>query len=209
MVSEIAGTTRDSIEESVNIEGVIYRFVDTAGLHSTADRLEQMGIERTWKALEKAHIILCIADSADRDIEKDLCGFAPSLEQRIIHVINKIDLLAKEDQSITETQDKKYIPISAKLGLGIDKLLAELHTIADATNALRGDVIVSSQRHYEALRKAQESLVRSLDGLHDGTPTDLLSEDIRQVMYHIGTITGEINSEDILKSIFSSFCIGK
>lgn len=209
MVSEIAGTTRDSIEESVNIEGVIYRFVDTAGLHSTDDRLEQMGIERTWKALEKAHIILWIADSADRDIEKDLCGFAPSPEQRIIHVINKIDLHAKEDQPITETQDKKYIPISAKLGLGIDKLLAELHTIADATNALRGDVIVSSQRHYEALRKAQESLVRSLDGLHNGTPTDLLSEDIRQVMYHIGTITGEINSEDILKSIFSSFCIGK
>ncbi|MBR6815537.1 MAG: tRNA uridine-5-carboxymethylaminomethyl(34) synthesis GTPase MnmE [Alistipes sp.] len=209
MVSEIAGTTRDSIEESVNIEGVIYRFVDTAGLHSTDDRLEQMGIERTWKALEKAHIILWITDSADRDIEKDLCGFAPSPEQRIIHVINKIDLHAKEDQPITETQDKKYIPISAKLGLGIDKLLAELHTIADATNALRGDVIVSSQRHYEALRKAQESLVRSLDGLHNGTPTDLLSEDIRQVMYHIGTITGEINSEDILKSIFSSFCIGK
>lgn len=209
MVSEIAGTTRDSIEESVNIEGVIYRFVDTAGLHSTDDRLEQMGIERTWKALEKAHIILWIADSADRDIEKDLCGFAPSLEQRIIHVINKIDLLAKEDQLTAENQDEKFIPISAKLGLGIDKLLAELHTIADATNALRGDVIVSSQRHYEALRKAQESLVRSLDGLHDGTPTDLLSEDIRQVMYHIGTITGEINSEDILKSIFSSFCIGK
>ena len=209
MVSEIAGTTRDSIEESVNIEGVIYRFVDTAGLHSTDDRLEQMGIERTWKALEKAHIILWIVDSADRDIEKDLCGFAPSLEQRIIHVINKIDLHAKEDQPITETHDGKYIPISAKLGLGIDKLLAELHTIADATNALRGDVIVSSQRHYEALRKAQESLVRSLDGLHDGAPTDLLSEDIRQVMYHIGTITGEINSEDILKSIFSSFCIGK
>ena len=168
-----------------------------------------MGIERTWKALEKAHIILWIVDSADRDIEKDLCGFAPSLEQRIIHVINKIDLHAKEDQPITETHDGKYIPISAKLGLGIDKLLAELHTIADATNALRGDVIVSSQRHYEALRKAQESLVRSLDGLHDGAPTDLLSEDIRQVMYHIGTITGEINSEDILKSIFSSFCIGK
>lgn len=209
MVSEIAGTTRDSIEESVNIEGVIYRFVDTAGLHSTDDRLEQMGIERTWKALEKAHIILWIADSADRDIEKDLCGFAPSPEQRIIHVINKIDLHAKEDQPITENHDGKYIPISAKLGLGIDKLLAELHTIADATNALRGDVIVSSQRHYEALRKAQESLVRSLDGLHNGTPTDLLSEDIRQVMYHIGTITGEINSEDILKSIFSSFCIGK
>ena len=168
-----------------------------------------MGIERTWKALDKAHIILWIADSADRDIEKDLCGFAPSPEQRIIHVINKIDLHAKEDQPITENHDGKYIPISAKLGLGIDKLLAELHTIADATNALRGDVIVSSQRHYEALRKAQESLVRSLDGLHDGAPTDLLSEDIRQVMYHIGTITGEINSEDILKSIFSSFCIGK
>ena len=209
MVSEIAGTTRDSIEESVNIEGVIYRFIDTAGLHSTDDRLEQMGIERTWKALEKAHIILWIADSADRDIENDLCGFIPSPEQRIIHVINKIDLLAKEDQLTTENQDEKFIPISAKLGLGIDKLLAELHTIADATNALRGDVIVSSQRHYEALRKAQESLVRSLDGLHNGTPTDLLSEDIRQVMYHIGTITGEINSEDILKSIFSSFCIGK
>lgn len=205
MVSEIAGTTRDSIEESVNIDGVIYRFVDTAGLHSTEDRLEQMGIERTWKALEKAHIILWLTDSSEGKLEEDLNGFTPTAEQRILHVINKIDI---NDSGLIPTEDK-YIKISAKLGIGIEDLLSNLKQVADATNAFRGDVIVSSQRHYEALRKAEESLTQSLEALNNGTPTDLLSEDIRQVMYHLGTITGEINSEDILKSIFSSFCIGK
>ncbi len=205
MVSEIAGTTRDSIEECVNIEGVVYRFVDTAGLHSTDDRLEQMGIERTWKALEKAHIILWLTDSPEGNLEEDLCGFTPAAEQSIIHVINKIDINGAESLPA----NNKYIRISAKLGIGIEDLLANLKQVVDATNAFRGDVIVSSQRHYEALRKAEESLIQSLEALNNGTPTDLLSEDIRQVMYHLGTITGEINSEDILKSIFSSFCIGK
>lgn len=205
MVSEIAGTTRDSIEECVNIEGVVYRFVDTAGLHSTDDRLEQMGIERTWKVLEKAHIILWLTDSPEGNLEEDLCGFTPTKEQSIIHVINKIDINGAESLPT----NNKYIRISAKLGIGIEDLLANLKQVVDATNAFRGDVIVSSQRHYEALRKAEESLIQSLEALNNGTPTDLLSEDIRQVMYHLGTITGEINSEDILKSIFSSFCIGK
>lgn len=234
MVSDIAGTTRDSIEEVVNIEGVTYRFVDTAGLHATDDRLEQMGIERTHKALEKAHIILWVTDSEGGDLSEELCGFCASSEQTIIHVINKIDLLdsgnsmgvkmnnptgtkdcsvshdgSSAEESTSTDSTLSSIGISAKLGLGMDHLFSALLATVDATEAYRGDVIVSSQRHYEALRKAEESLKLSLQDLHSNTPTDLLSEDIRQVMYHLGTITGEISSEDILKSIFSNFCIGK
>ena len=205
MVSDIAGTTRDSIEETINIDGVSYRFVDTAGLHATADRLEQMGIERTHKALEKAHIILWVTDSAKGDLADELCGFAPSKEQTIIHAINKIDLV----ENFVNNNKNDAIGISAKHSIGIDNLLSALRSAVDATEAYRGDVIVSSERHHDALLKAEESLSSALSALHNGTPTDLLSEDIRQVMYHLGTITGEINSEEILKSIFSQFCIGK
>lgn len=215
MVSDIAGTTRDSIEESINIEGVIYRFVDTAGLHATDDRLEQMGIERTHKALEKAHIILWVTDADGGNVADELCGFEVKEEQTILHIVNKIDLLEGMREGLQNATSEaveptgKPIGISAKRGEGVDELLAALRSVVDATEAYRGDVIVSSQRHYEALCKAQEALQMSLDGLRNGVPTDLLSEDIRQVMYHLGTITGEISTEDILKSIFSQFCVGK
>ena len=205
MVSDIAGTTRDSIEETINIDGVSYRFVDTAGLHTTVDRLEQMGIERTHRALEKAHIILWVTDYEGGDLADELCGFSATEEQTIIHVINKIDLW----KGLADSGKDSAICISAKHSIGMDRLFSALRSAVDATEAYRGDVIVSSQRHYDALLKAKESLNSALAALHNGFSTDLLSEDIRQVMYHLGTITGEINSEDILKSIFSRFCIGK
>lgn len=226
MVSDIAGTTRDTVEAVANIDGVMFRFVDTAGLHSTADVLEQMGIERTAQALKKARIVLWITDNPnfdEEDILQEFGDFRPSSEQILYKIVNKIDvhrgaeagLESDVEPCVVSSVDMgaganvPILRVSAKTGEGVDALVELLKSAVDASAAYAGDVIVSNQRHYEALTLASESLDASLSALRGGLPSDLLSEDIRQVLYHLGTITGEISSEDILKNIFSQFCIGK
>lgn len=222
MVSDIAGTTRDTVEAVANIDGVMFRFVDTAGLHSTNDVLEQMGIERTAQALKKARIVLWITDNAnfeEEDIMREFGDFRPSDEQAIYRVVNKIDLSESGDCA-TSVRDlnmhisatdigRGAIRVSAKTGEGVEALVDVLKSAVDASAAYAGDVIVSNQRHYEALIQAREALDASLLAMREGLPSDLLSEEIRQVLYHLGSITGEISSEDILQNIFSRFCIGK
>lgn len=207
MVSDIAGTTRDTIEATCNIGGVVFRFVDTAGLHSTDDILERMGIERTSEALRRAHIILWLTDDDSTLMSDDMQGYEPSAEQVVYKVVTKIDL--QEDYGRTLNNDNDVIYLSAKTDAGVDELQKVLQSRFDAQSAYRGDVVVSSQRHYEALRESAESLLAALNALRTGLPADLLSEDIRQVLYHLGTITGEITSDDVLQNIFSRFCIGK
>ena len=208
MVSEIAGTTRDTVEATANIGGVIYRFIDTAGLHSTDDVLEQMGIERTTQALAKARIILWLTDNEDSVIEDDLAGYAPTEEQTLYRIVTKIDL--QSTNAATCHQDAcPTIRLSAKTGEGVDLLLSELQAAADATSAYKGDVIISNRRHYDALHQASEALSAAISALQSGISTDLLSEDIRLAIHHLGSITGEITSTEILQSIFSKFCIGK
>ncbi|MBE6205219.1 MAG: tRNA uridine-5-carboxymethylaminomethyl(34) synthesis GTPase MnmE [Rikenellaceae bacterium] len=210
MVSEIAGTTRDTIEATANIGGVIYRFVDTAGLHATDDRLEQMGIERTAEALRKARIILWLTDKDDSSIEKDLIGYIPSEDQKIYRIITKIDLRT-EDAACAWWSEANYptIALSAKSGEGVDQLQKALQEAVDATGAYNGEVIVSNRRHHEALREAGRELEAAIAALEGGVPTDLLSEDIRQAIHQLGIITGEITTDDVLKNIFSKFCVGK
>ena len=222
MVSDIAGTTRDTVEAVANIDGVMFRFVDTAGLHSTDDVLEQMGIERTAQALKKARIVLWITDNAnfeEEDIMREFGDFRPSDDQAIYRVVNKIDLFESGDcatsvsglnMHISATDiGRGAIRVSAKTGEGVEALVDVLKSAVDASAAYAGDVIVSNQRHYEALIQAREALDASLLAMREGLPSDLLSEEIRQVLYHLGSITGEISSEDILQNIFSRFCIGK
>ena len=207
MVSDIAGTTRDTIEVTKNIGGVIYRFVDTAGMHTTSDCLEQMGIERTTQALSKARIILWLTDDAASSFEDDLVGFVPNEDQTVVRILTKIDLHGETAK--WEHNEPQTIALSAKTGEGINILVEMLGAVANADSAYRGDVIVSNRRHYHALRSAAEALTSALSALQNNIPTDLLSEDIRLAIHHLGSITGEINSEDILKNIFSHFCIGK
>lgn len=209
MVSDIAGTTRDTIEVMTNIDGVIYRFIDTAGLHSTDDKLEQMGIERTEQALRKARIILWMQE-ADSE-ECDFGNFTPQADQKLIRIVNKIDLLQDCNKQCTtlDGDDTTTLYISAKSGEGVERLIGIFKSLTDASAAYEGEVIVSSQRHYDALEQARTALGSALNALDSGISSDLLSEDIRQVMYHLGTITGEITSDDILQSVFSRFCIGK
>ena len=219
MVSDIAGTTRDTIEITTNIDGVIYRFIDTAGMHSTDDELEQMGIKRTEEALRKARIILWMRDFSSSELkgsslaensleDGSLEGYTPSENQTILQVVNKIDLSTTLPHNAVGDDDST-IYISAKSGEGVARLIEAFKAINNTSAAYHGEVIVSSQRHYEALVQAQTSLQAALNALNLGISSDLLSEDIRQVMHHLGTITGEITSADILKNIFSNFCIGK
>ena len=208
MVSDIAGTTRDTVEATANIGGVIYRFIDTAGLHATNDKLEQMGIERTAQALCKARIILWLSDNEKSSMADDLVGFTPADDQKIYRIITKIDLCS-EPRPANSQEEYPTIRLSAKTGEGVEQLLAVLRSAADASAAYKGDVIISNRRHYNALHQAGNALTAAITALHNNTPTDLLSEDIRLAIHHLGTITGEITSDDILKNIFSHFCIGK
>lgn len=207
MVSEIAGTTRDTIEECVNIDGVLFRFIDTAGLHQTEDRLEQMGIERTRQAIGRARVLLHLLDASspnDPETAPDLLSAASSPRQYRLTVVNKTDSAAP---GFRIPQDA--IGISAKNGTGIDELLRRLRRTVDTTGLYTGDAIVSNSRHAEALRLSGDALRRALQALDAGLPTDLLCEELRQVLHHLGTITGQITSDDILANIFSKFCIGK
>ncbi|MDE5962488.1 MAG: tRNA uridine-5-carboxymethylaminomethyl(34) synthesis GTPase MnmE [Alistipes sp.] len=221
IVSEIAGTTRDIIEETINIEGIRFRFVDTAGIRTTDDRLERMGIERTLQRIAQARIIVRVLDSqtiADRSSDCKNCNTivseqnfipAPDFEipqdAALITVVNKIDL----HSDITLPQS--IIGLSAQNGQGLDTLRNALLQAAEAKKLNQDDIVVSNSRHLEALTAAHKALVLALQGLNEGLPTDLLSEEIRQVIFHIGEITGRgvILSDEILQNIFSRFCIGK
>ena len=256
MVSDIAGTTRDTVEARINIDGVDYRFIDTAGVHQTDDELELMGIDRTRQALEKARMVLWIttADEPGSNVGSNIgnkvdsnigsnvgsnvgnpsghnvhntpdteaalkaefaaaTGIELTSEQILYRIINKIDLQPHTESASAVTaegtEDKYTIRLSAKTGEGIRALVAALARSVDATAAYRGEAIVTNQRHYHALCEALTALDAALDGLQHGLTSELLSEDIRAAINHLGEITGEITSDDILQNIFSKFCIGK
>ena len=206
MVSEIAGTTRDVIEERANIGGILFRFLDTAGIRSTDDRLERMGIERTMESIRRAQIVIHMIDAPTLSGTLPEPDFTLRPDQKILTVANKID---KASASLNLPEN--IIAISAKQGTGIDHLCDALRRTVDTEALYHGDPVVSNSRHYEALTTAREALDRALDGLGNDLPADLLSEDIRQVIHHLGSITarGSIAPDEVLQNIFSKFCIGK
>ena len=197
MVSDIAGTTRDTIEESVVIDGIRFRFVDTAGIRATDDKLERMGIERTLKAVKKAQIIINMCEPTGGFEQITLTE-----SQFEIRVVNKAD-------TVTE-QNLNALYISARENIGIDALRSALACTIDTSNLYRGEAIVSNLRHYEALEAAYTALTAAADALTNNISSELLAEDIRIAIHHIGEITGgTISSDSVLQRIFSSFCIGK
>ena len=206
MVSEIAGTTRDVIEECANIGGVLFRFLDTAGIRPTDDRLEQMGIQRTMSSIERARIVIHMVDASTLTGPVPAPDFPLRPGQKLLTVVNKTDK-APAAWRLPEG----VVGISAKHGEGIDALCDALRESVDTEALYHGDPVVSNSRHYEALSAAREALGQALDGLAHGLPTDLLSEEIRQVITHLSAITGRgaIAPDEILQNIFSKFCIGK
>ena len=201
IVSNIHGTTRDTIEDTIDINGVTFRFIDTAGIRQTNDQVEQIGIGRTYAAIEKARIVLWLLDAEPTKEEakdiKERCN-----NKSLIIIQNKIDK--------NETEFKSDLKISAKQGEGIDTLEQAIYQAADISSITDTDVIVTNARHYEALTKAHESLLRVIDGIHMLLSGDLLSEDLRLTIDTLAEITGgQITTHEVLGNIFKHFCVGK
>lgn len=216
LVSDIKGTTRDVIEDTIVIDGTLLRFIDTAGIRQSTDAIEAMGIERSFKKMDEARIVLWMIDATAPIAElesfflhvKEHCA-----DKAVLAVINKVDVAPAQ---AIENRVKALDPtvtiaeISAREGMGVDKLKSEI--IAAAALPQVNDenaVIVTNSRHYHALVRAGEAIDRTLQGLSSGLSGDLVSQDIRECMHYLGEITGEISTDDILGEIFSHFCVGK
>ena len=248
IVSDVHGTTRDTIEETLNIDGVLFRFIDTAGLRETEEIVEKIGIERTFKKISEASVVLGMVDLT-RDFEstcetvREIIDKVEFDSQKLIFLLNKtdicevnknvnilnfivsllnnkdIDSIYTGDSSLVVSDEKiqqndsdysvNIVPISAKTGSGIEDLRKILAASQRDLLADSDTTLVTNQRHVQALSDARTSLLRASEGLALGIPTDLVSQDIRETIYALGTISGEISAQDVLINIFQNFCIGK
>ena len=216
IVSDIHGTTRDVIEDTMNLQGVTFRFIDTAGIRSTDDTIENLGIERTYQKLEKANIVLLVVDSEQElsEIHSRIEELSPKVEdKRLVVVFNKVDRLSnaklQELRNLDIEADFDAVFISARDKENLNELEDILVESANLSEVEENDVVVTNIRHYEALANALEAIVRVQQGLSSGISSDFLSQDIRECMHYLGEITGEISTDDVLGHIFAHFCIGK
>ena len=209
IVSEISGTTRDVIEDTINIQGIIFRFIDTAGIRQTTDEIESMGIERTFQKIEQASIVLWLLDAtiANRqysDLAEQILPLCK--DKQLILVYNKEDLSYNPPTPPTNCQ---HISISAKKGTHIDKLQDMLVSCAHLPEITQADVIVTNARHHEALTHALDAIHRVQQGMDMGISGDFLAQDIRECIHHLSDIVGEVTTDDTLQFIFEHFCVGK
>lgn len=228
IVSSIAGTTRDSIEETMTLGGVLFRFIDTAGIRLTSDTLEAIGIERTFTAIKKAQIVMFVVDST-ADIHESLYNYDQLITRNFINeptkelfvVINKCDLSdatkIKELETLISTQTfthkevtvkPRFFQIAASQQNSTDTI--ENYLSKEYNPGINSEtIIINNLRHYNLLSEAQKSTKNALEAMSNNLPSDLISTDIRQTLHHLGTITGQISTDDILHNIFHNFCIGK
>lgn len=210
IVSDIAGTTRDTVEEVLNVEGIQFRFIDTAGIRETTDTIEQLGIARSMDKVSHAQLVLLLVDvvnTSQAEIEEMLESIRSHAraEAKVLVVFNKIDSNPNFELNV---EGADTLRISAKEGSGISELRSWLvESFAPLLN--ESDTVVTNARHFESLRLAALSLEEVLNGMNLGVPSDLLTVDIRKTLYHLSEITGNISADDILHSIFGKFCIGK
>ena len=232
IVSDIAGTTRDTIEDTVNIAGTTFRFIDTAGIRDTAETIEAIGISRTYSTIERASVILLMLDATRPGTFEESFGaiasrlnHVPSThsginERTLLILLNKADLLSEPEIPAILTSAEslarrkglsptRTIAISARHRLGLPEITAALAATAAAHTTDTSATLVTNLRHYQALQKALEALTRSRDALLAGVSTEFVTQDIREALHHIGEICGEVTSEEVLGTVFSRFCIGK
>lgn len=209
IVSDIAGTTRDTIEDEINIKGITFRFIDTAGIRDTADIIEAKGVERTREKMKQARLIVYLFDPTQDNIAgvEQQIAEVKDLQIPFVTIINKADL-------ITDAQRQEYavlqpLYISAKEQIGIEELKDELLHQVNLSNLNTDDVLVTNIRHVEALQHTQTALEKVLYGIDNPVTSDFLAMDIRQALHHLGEITGSVTTDDLLDNIFSKFCIGK
>ena len=219
IVSDIHGTTRDVIEDTVNIGGITFRFIDTAGIRETSDTIESLGIERTFQKLDQAEIVLWMIDSADAISQLTLLSdkILPRCEHKqLILVFNKVELINETQKNELASQFSEHIGseiesifISAKQRLHTDELQQRLVAAAHLPTVTQNDVIVTNIRHYEALTRALDAIHRVQEGLDANISGDFLSQDIRECIFHLSDIAGEVTTDMGLQNIFAHFCIGK
>jgi tRNA modification GTPase len=215
IVSNIAGTTRDAIEDEMTIEGVKFRFIDTAGIRQTDDTVEAIGIEKTFEKIAQSQVVLQLFDGSKisketyseikNKIDKNTSQY-PDKQQLI--VVNKID--TSNIESVKKCFEQyEYLVISAKTGEGVESLKHHLLGLVQMGKLHNNDTIITNARHYDALRQALDNIQKVQHGLQTGLSGDLLAIDIREALHHFGRITGEISTDDLLGNIFANFCIGK
>ena len=214
IVSDIHGTTRDIIEDTVNIDGITFRFIDTAGIRETSDTIESLGIERTFQKLDQAEIVLWMIDATNAQAQiTQLAGqLLPRCERKqLILVYNKADLVDNIQNSIPDNfpDNVQSITLSAKKREHIEELQRMLITSAHLPTITQNDVIVTNVRHYEALNNALEAIHRVQEGLTNNISGDFISQDIRDCIFHLSDIAGEVTNDMVLQNIFQHFCIGK
>ena len=204
IVSDIQGTTRDTVEDTLVLDGMLFRFIDTAGLRQTEDTIESLGIERSRQAAQKAAVLIHLQDATQPvDILSELDDIS---EKKFIHVYNKVDLLGKE--AMRREGDEARIYLSAKSG-NVEVLKQQLISFAREQYDTRNAVTISNTRHYEALVRAQEAIQRVQEGLQMQISGEFLSMDLQDCLSALGEITGQITSQEVLNNIFGKFCIGK
>jgi tRNA modification GTPase len=216
IVSDIAGTTRDAIEDELIIDGVVFRFIDTAGIRETEDVVESIGIKKAYEKAENAQLIIFLIDSNKYTYSKE--SFLEEIEtikkrfpnKRLLVIANKIDTLSCHDSSIIQSEIENLILLSAKQNIGVDELKQELISLVNTGALSNNETIVTNSRHFEALTLALESINSVKDGIELDISSDLFAIDIRECLRHLGNITGEYDvDKDILGHIFGNFCIGK
>jgi tRNA modification GTPase len=206
----------------MNIEGITFRFIDTAGIRETIDKVESMGIALTYNKIKQASVVVLIMDARDEDkkIHKavsDVKNHMNSGHQQLIVVINKTDLVSPDtikkrfsEESFRElTGADAIVPLSAKHHTNLDHLVRELLKTVDTGAIDNDEVVVTNARHYEALKNARDGIIRTRQGLETGISGDFIAQDIREVLHYLGEITGQISTDEVLGNIFKNFCIGK
>jgi len=223
IVSEIAGTTRDTIEDELVIGGIGFRFIDTAGIRETKDYVESIGIQKTFEKIDQAQVVLFLVDGYQLLVDSKLNSLKVEIgkiknkfpQKAILIIVNKSDKLSQQEQSIinqqltTDSQHPTTIYISAKEKIGVDDLKNELLSFVN-TGALRNnETIVTNTRHYDSLLKALDEIQNVKYGLETNLSSDLIALDIREALYQFGLITGQVSNDELLGNIFANFCIGK
>ncbi len=220
IVSEIAGTTRDTIEDEIIIGGIGFRFIDTAGIRETVDIIEGLGIQKTYQKIEAAQVVIYLFDAEKFKVQSS--KFKVEIEtiknkypqKNLLIVANKVDKLSKEEiqqlnVTLSAVEGSLYLLLSAKTKQGVEELQNKLLDFVN-TGALRNnETIVTNSRHYDAMLKALEEITKVQEGIDNNLSGDLLAIDIRQALYYFGEITGEISNDELLGNIFANFCIGK
>ena len=211
IVSSIAGTTRDTIEDEISIDGIRFRFIDTAGIRQTSDEIEQIGIHKTFEKMQQAALVLYLLEAKDYTEAKkeeihEFCKTQQIDPENVLVILNKIDIQKPE---LTKTNSQSVLFISAQNGDGIDQLRNKLSSLVQLGNLKATDIVVSNSRHFNALNASLTSVMNVQEGLTNELSGDLMAIDLREAIHHLGEITGSVTTDDLLGSIFSNFCIGK